>query len=102
MSDSITEVSEKSWGARLMESIKGVLVGLALFIAAFPVLFMNEGCAVKTARDLGILAKEVIERQRDRDRPGQQRQARARKRRGENGRTAQRPCASTTARTPST
>ncbi len=42
-----------------MESIKGVLVGLALFIAAFPVLFMNEGCAVKTARDLGSLAKEV-------------------------------------------
>ncbi len=60
MSDSITEVSEKSWGARLMESIKGVLVGLALFIAAFPVLFMNEGCAVKTARDLGSLAKEVV------------------------------------------
>lgn len=60
MSDSITEVSEKSWGARLMESIKGVLVGLALFVAAFPVLFMNEGCAVKTARDLGSLAKEVV------------------------------------------
>ena len=60
MSDSITEVSEKSWGARLMESIKGVLVGLALFVAAFPVLFMNEGCAVKTARDLGNLAKEVV------------------------------------------
>lgn len=60
MPDSITEVSEKSWGSRLMESIKGVLAGLALFIAAFPVLFMNEGCAVKTARDLGSLAKEVI------------------------------------------
>jgi len=60
MSDSVTEVSSKSWGARLMESIKGVLVGLALFVAAFPVLFMNEGCAVKTYRDLSSLGNEVI------------------------------------------
>lgn len=60
MSDSHTEVTTKSWGSRLSESIKGVLVGLVLFIAAFPVLFMNEGCAVKTARDLASLGKESI------------------------------------------
>ncbi|OHD71072.1 MAG: hypothetical protein A2W19_08400 [Spirochaetes bacterium RBG_16_49_21] len=42
-----------------MESIKGVLVGLVLFIAAFPVLWMNEGCAVKTAKGLDEGAKIV-------------------------------------------
>ena len=35
-----------------MESIKGVLVGLVLFLGAFAVLFWNEGRAVKTAKAL--------------------------------------------------
>jgi len=60
MSDSHTEVTTKSWGSRLSESIKGVLVGLVLFIAAFPVLFINEGRSVKTAGDLASLGKEAI------------------------------------------
>jgi hypothetical protein len=58
--DSYTETTSQSWGSRLMESIKGVLVGLIMFIAAFPVLWMNEGCAIKTARGLDEGAKTVI------------------------------------------
>jgi len=34
----------------LGSSIKGVLVGLAMFVAGFPVLFWNEGNSVKTAK----------------------------------------------------
>ncbi|MGN0853605.1 MAG: TMEM43 family protein [Kiritimatiellia bacterium] len=48
----VTETTTESWGSRLGNSIKGVLVGLGLFIAAFPVLFWNEGNSVKTAKAL--------------------------------------------------
>lgn len=44
--------TSQSWGGRLMESIKGVATGGILFIAAFPVLWMNEGCAVDIAKGL--------------------------------------------------
>ena len=46
----VTETTTESWGSRISGSIKGVLVGLALFIGGFPVLFWNEGNSVKTAR----------------------------------------------------
>ncbi|HVG10048.1 MAG TPA: TMEM43 family protein [Thermoanaerobaculia bacterium] len=52
MSDRFTVTTSKSWFSRLAESIKSVLVGLILFVAAFPILFWNEGRAVKTARSL--------------------------------------------------
>ncbi len=48
----VTETTTESWGSRLGSSIKGVLFGLALFIAGFPVLFWNEGNSVKTAKAL--------------------------------------------------
>lgn len=48
----VTETTTESWGSRLGGSVKGVLVGLALFIVSFPVLFWNEGNAVKTRRAL--------------------------------------------------
>jgi len=38
------------WGERLGGSIRGILVGLALFVLGFPVLFSNEGRSVKTAK----------------------------------------------------
>ncbi len=50
--DSFTEVTSESWGGRIMGSIKGVLVGLLLFVISFPLLFWNEGRAVKRYRDL--------------------------------------------------
>ena len=46
----VTETTTESWGSRLGSSIKGVLVGGALFLLGFPVLFWNEGNSVKTAR----------------------------------------------------
>lgn len=48
----VTETVKESWGSRLGGSIKGMLVGLAMFVAGFPVLFCNEGRSVKTAKAL--------------------------------------------------
>lgn len=45
----VTETTTESWGSRLGNSIKGVIVGLGLFVLGFPVLFWNEGNSVKTA-----------------------------------------------------
>jgi len=52
MSDSFSVVSSESWFSRIVESIKGVLFGLLLFVAAFPLLYWNEGRAVRTAKSL--------------------------------------------------
>ena len=60
MTDLEIEVTHESWLSRIMESIKGVLFGLVLFIAAFPLLFMNEGCAVKTAKSLNEAQGVVV------------------------------------------
>ncbi|MBO7683461.1 MAG: hypothetical protein J6T51_01905 [Kiritimatiellae bacterium] len=48
----VTETTTVGWGSRLGTSIKGVLFGLILFVVGFPVLFMNEGNYVKTAKAL--------------------------------------------------
>jgi hypothetical protein len=58
--DSFSEVTSQGWGSRIMESIKGVLVGGALFVASFPLLIWNEGRAVKTARSLEEGAGAVV------------------------------------------
>lgn len=60
MSDSVSVTSSQSWFSRILGSIKSVLVGLALFIVAFPVLFWNEGRAVQTARSLEEGAGAVV------------------------------------------
>ena len=46
----VTETTTESWGSRLGGSLRGVIAGIALFIAGFPVLFWNEGNSVKTAK----------------------------------------------------
>lgn len=48
----VTETTTESWGSRLGGSIKGVAIGGVLFIAGIPLLFWNEGRAVKTAKAL--------------------------------------------------
>lgn len=48
----ITEVTSESWFSRLMGSIKSVVFGLVLFGLSFPLLFWNEGRAVRTAKSL--------------------------------------------------
>ncbi len=56
----VTEVTSESWGSRLMQSIKSVALGALIFIAAFPVLWKNEGCAVRTAKGLTEGAGAVV------------------------------------------
>jgi hypothetical protein len=46
------EVEYVGWGSRLVKSIGGVLVGIVLFLVAFPLLFWNEGRAVHRDRSL--------------------------------------------------
>lgn len=48
----VTETSTESWGSRLGNSIKGVVIGGVLFIAGIPLLFWNEGRSVKTTQAL--------------------------------------------------
>ncbi len=60
MPDIVTETTSRGWLSRLGESIKSVLVGLVFFLLAFPLLFWNEGRAVRTARSLAEGAKLVV------------------------------------------
>jgi len=54
MSDSYSDVSNRSLGDNLIDSIKGVLVGLVLFAASFPLLWWNEG-----RTDISTVAKKA-------------------------------------------
>lgn len=48
----VTKTVRESWSQRLSKSLAGVLIGVTLFLLAFPLLFWNEGRAVKTAKAL--------------------------------------------------
>ena len=48
----VTKTVKESWSQRLAKSVAGVLVGVLLFFLSFPLLFWNEGRAVKTAKAL--------------------------------------------------
>ena len=52
---SVSETSSQGWLSRLGGAIKGIFVGLIMVIAAFPLLFWNEGRAVKPAKSLDEL-----------------------------------------------
>ena len=52
MSDSYTKTTTTSLGSRLGSSLIGVIIGIMLFIAAFPVIFWNEGRAIKRTKAL--------------------------------------------------
>lgn len=52
MPDTFTSTTSTSWGSNLFGSIKSVLFGLVLFVISFPLLFWNEGRAVRTAKGL--------------------------------------------------
>ncbi|MBQ7694780.1 MAG: hypothetical protein IJT50_06615, partial [Lentisphaeria bacterium] len=56
----VTEVTEESWGSRLGGAFKGILTGIILFIVAIPLLFWNEGRAVRRAEVLEKGASQVI------------------------------------------
>jgi hypothetical protein len=54
MSDSYSFTRNKSYGDNIVESIKGMLVGIVLFVVAFPLLWWNEG-----RTDMGNVAKKA-------------------------------------------
>lgn len=58
--DSYTVRSSTGWFGRIGESIKGILFGLVLIVVSFPVLFLNEGRAVKTQKTLEEGASSVV------------------------------------------
>ena len=58
--DSFSTTSSTGWFSRIGDSIKGVLFGLVLIVVSVPVLFFNEGRAVKTRKTLDQGAKQVV------------------------------------------
>ena len=60
MSDSFTEITERGLFSRLGNAIKGLVIGLLLFVASFPLLFWNEGRAVRRHQDLEAGARAVV------------------------------------------
>lgn len=60
-----TEVTEEGWLSRIGGAIKGIAIGIVLFLIAFPLLFWNEGRAVKTAKSLAEGASSVVSIQAD-------------------------------------
>lgn len=48
----VTETTTESWGSRVGGAMKGVLIGVGMFVLGFPVLFWNEGNTVKTRKAL--------------------------------------------------
>jgi len=61
VSDSIRVVSRQGWFSRLGGAIKGIFVGMLMFLAAVPLLFWNEGRAVTTYKSLKEGAGAVVE-----------------------------------------
>jgi hypothetical protein len=60
MPDVFTKVTHQSWGSRIGGSFKGIIFGLLLFVIAFPLLFWNEGRAVKMHKSLEEGANNVV------------------------------------------
>lgn len=56
----VTEVTHTSWFSRLGNSLKGILLGLALFAIGVWLIAWNEGRAVKTAKGLQEGATSVV------------------------------------------
>lgn len=50
--DRFTEVTSESWFSRIGGAFTGVLIGLVIVLISFPLLFWNEGRAVKTYKTL--------------------------------------------------
>lgn len=58
---SATEITHESWLGRIAGSFKKILFGGVLFLAAFPLLFWNEGRAVRRAKTLAAGRGAVLE-----------------------------------------
>jgi len=58
--DSVTVTSSQSWFSRIGSAFAGVIIGLLLFLLAFPMLAWNEGRAIKREKTLQQGEKNVI------------------------------------------
>lgn len=58
--NTFTEVKHTSWIGRIGSALAGVVIGLIMFIVAFPLLFWNEGRAVDRVKALNDGAAAVI------------------------------------------
>ncbi len=58
--DSVSVTTNQSWFSRIGNAIAGVLVGIILFVAAFPLLTWNEGRAIKREKTLQEGSKSVV------------------------------------------
>ena len=72
MADKISKVTDKGFFGTLMESVKKVVTGFALFFLAFPLLLWNECRSVQTAKSLDEGAGLVVEVNADAVDPGNQ------------------------------
>lgn len=55
-----SETTSTSWFGRIGQSIKGVLLGVLLFVIGFPILWINEKRSAETIAGLKQLLKEVV------------------------------------------
>jgi len=69
--DSFTEVTNQSWLSRLTGAITGVLFGGVLFLISFPLLWWNEGRAVRTAIGIEEAGGSVVSVSADKVDPSQ-------------------------------
>ena len=58
--DTFTEVTSQNVFQRFGNSVKGILVGIILFILSFPLLWWNEGRAVHQHKSLQEVATDVV------------------------------------------
>jgi hypothetical protein len=58
--DHFSETSEIGWFQRIKSALVGVIFGLLLFAVSFPLLFWNEGRAVRRAKDLETGRSSVV------------------------------------------
>jgi hypothetical protein len=56
MPDSFSQITTTGYGNRIVNSLKGVVIGLILFVASFGLLYWNEGRV-----DLSTIAKTATE-----------------------------------------
>lgn len=61
MANKFTNVTRTSYGGRLGKSLKNVLVGIVMFVAAFVVLWINEGNSVKVQSGINEGRKVLVE-----------------------------------------
>lgn len=61
MSDTFTQTSSQSWFSRIGNAFKGMVVGFILFIAAFPLLFWNEGRTIKQTKSLNEAQSVLVQ-----------------------------------------